>query len=363
MAAVPGSTPASDAGGALGQRGGPALAAAPWAPIAAAPDLPRPPSGLLQVRAPQLSPCCVAHASCPMHQARQRVGRAAPFFARACSQAIAAPGSRTVGCTGTPSQQPLLVCAPHFVAHSFTSSTTCQPPLSPPACVAGFAPVAAAEQAVLQPMNAIVVAKPAAQVCMPHACMCPPSLAHSACSMVDAIHRPPRSCPPPPHPPCAQAPDADPANEAVVRAVLLAHFERGEPGDYVQLKDVAVALEAQHPSCHRRLCFKAGTRLPNNEALAAVVSRVTGLQVRNAQATLSGHVKVRGLIKGYRKVRAELAASHAPLATWPRRAGRWGRGWARGWARGLPHPHRTDVARGVLPRPPPQTPCSPPPSI
>ena len=118
-----------------------------------------------------------------------------------------------------------------------------------------------------------------------------------------------------PHPPSrAQAPDADPANEAAVRAVLLAHFERGEPGEYVQLKDVAVALEAQHPSCHRRLCFKAGTRLPNNEALAAVVSRVTGLQVRNAQATLSGHVKVRGLIKGYRKVRAVLVASHA---SWP----------------------------------------------
>ena len=39
----------------------------------------------------------------------------------------------------------------------------------------------------------------------------------------------------------------------------------------------------------RRLCFKAGTRLPNNEALAAMVSRVTGLQVRNAQVTLSGH--------------------------------------------------------------------------
>ena len=153
-----------------------------------------------------------------------------------------------------------------------------------------------------------------------------------------------------PHPPSrAQAPDADPANEAAVRAVLLAHFERGEPGDYVQLKDVAVALEAQHPSCHRRLCFKAGTRLPNNEALAAVVSRVTGLQVRNAQATLSGHVKVRGLIKGYRKVRAVLAASHASLAMWPRRARRealLGRG-----AVGIEHPPsciRPSAAGGLV---------------
>ena len=49
MAAVTGSTPASDAGGALGQHCGPILAAAPWAPIAAAPDLLRPMSGPLQV--------------------------------------------------------------------------------------------------------------------------------------------------------------------------------------------------------------------------------------------------------------------------------------------------------------------------
>ena len=48
MAAVAGSTLASDAGGALGQRGGPALAAALSAPIATAPGLPRPPSGPLQ---------------------------------------------------------------------------------------------------------------------------------------------------------------------------------------------------------------------------------------------------------------------------------------------------------------------------
>jgi hypothetical protein len=56
--------------------------------------------------------------------------------------------------------------------------------------------------------------------------------------------------------------------------VLFAHFERGEPGDYVQLKDVAMTLETYHPYCHQHLCFKAGTRVPNNEALAAVVTRV-----------------------------------------------------------------------------------------
>ena len=112
-------------------------------------------------------------------------------------------------------------------------------------------------------------------------------------------------------PPCAQAPDADPANEAAVRAVLHAHFEHGEPGEYVQLKDVAAVLEAEHPYCHQHLCFKTGTRVPNNEALASVVSRVTGLQVRNAQVTMAGQVKVRGPIQGYRKVRAVLVASHA----------------------------------------------------
>ena len=92
-------------------------------------------------------------------------------------------------------------------------------------------------------------------------------------------------------------------NEAAVRAVLRAHFERGEPSEYVQLKDVALVLEAEHPSCHQRLCCKAGTRVPNNEALAVVVSHVTGLQVRNAQVTMTGQVKVRGPIRGFRKVR------------------------------------------------------------
>ena len=98
--------PASDAGGALGQLGGPVLAAAPWAPIAATPELRRPPSGPLQVRAPQLAPCCVAHklsnANANAPSPPRGVTGCAPL--RACSQAIAAPGSRTVGCTGAPSQ-------------------------------------------------------------------------------------------------------------------------------------------------------------------------------------------------------------------------------------------------------------------
>lgn len=318
MAAVPGSNPASDAGGALGQLGGPVLAAAPWAPIAATPELRRPPSGPLQVRAPQLAPCCVAHklsnANANAPSPPRGVTGCAPL--RACSQAIAAPGSRTVGCTGAPSQQPLLVCAPHFATCPNPSSMTCQPrshrqyPL----------PVRSRRRMPLPSRRCSGPRTPSSSPSPRSRCACVFCEAtSSACSTVDAIHRPPCSCP---NPPCAQAPDADPTNEAAVRAVLLAHFERGEPGDYVQLKDVAVALEAHHPSCHRRLCFKAGTRLPNNEALAAVVSRGTGLQVRNAQVTLSGHVKVRGLIKDYRKVRAVLAASHASLAMWPRRAGR-----------------------------------------
>ena len=61
MAAVAGSTLASDAGWAFGQHCGPALAAAPWAPISAALELLTPPNGPLQVRAPQLATCCVAH--------------------------------------------------------------------------------------------------------------------------------------------------------------------------------------------------------------------------------------------------------------------------------------------------------------
>ena len=54
-------------------------------------------------------------------------------------------------------------------------------------------------------------------------------------------------------------------------------------------------------SCYQELCFKTGTRVQNFEALAACVSRVTGLDMRNKQITMSGQVKVRGPIVGYRK--------------------------------------------------------------
>ena len=115
----------------------------------------------------------------------------------------------------------------------------------------------------------------------------------------------PCKCPPSPNSSGirAQAPDGDPVDEVTVRTVFHAHFERGESADYVQLKDVAEVLEAHQPTCHQRLCYKTGTRVPSNEALAVLVSRVTGLQVRNAQVTMSGQVKVRGPIRGFRKVR------------------------------------------------------------
>ena len=92
------------------------------------------------------------------------------------------------------------------------------------------------------------------------------------------------------------------ADDESVRALLGAQFERGDAEDYVQLKDVAALLEAHHPDCHARLCLKAGTRVPSNEALAATVSRVLGLKVRNEQVTLPGQVKARGPIRGFRKV-------------------------------------------------------------
>ena len=88
----------------------------------------------------------------------------------------------------------------------------------------------------------------------------------------------------------------------MVHALLGTHFERGEKEDYVQLKDVAALLGAHHPDCHARLCLKAGTRVPSNEALAATVSRVLGRKVRNEQVTLPGQVKARGPIRGFRKV-------------------------------------------------------------
>ena len=115
----------------------------------------------------------------------------------------------------------------------------------------------------------------------------------------------PCKCPPSPNSSGirAQAPNGDPVDEVTVRTVFHAHFERGGSADYVQLKDVAEVLEAHQPTCHQRLCYKTGTRVPSNEALAVVVSRVTGLQVQNAQVTMSGQVKVRGPIRGFRKVR------------------------------------------------------------
>jgi hypothetical protein len=90
-----------------------------------------------------------------------------------------------------------------------------------------------------------------------------------------------------------------------VRAVFFAHYERGAPADYVQLKDVAVALKALNPACHQRLCYKVGTQVPCNEALAAVLSRVVGAEVRNVQVTLPGQVKVRGPVRGFRKLQAD----------------------------------------------------------
>ena len=103
-------------------------------------------------------------------------------------------------------------------------------------------------------------------------------------------------------PACAQAPDDASADDEAVRALLGTHFERGGAEDYVQLKDVAALLETHHPDCHQRLCLKAGTRVPSNEALAAAVSRVLGRKVRNEQVTLPGQVKARGPIRGFRKV-------------------------------------------------------------
>ena len=67
----------------------------------------------------------------------------------------------------------------------------------------------------------------------------------------------------------AQAPDDASADDEAVRALLGTQFERGDAEDYVQLKDVAALLETHHSDCHARLCLKAGTRVPSNEALAA----------------------------------------------------------------------------------------------
>ena len=66
---------------------------------------------------------------------------------------------------------------------------------------------------------------------------------------------------------CAQAPDDASADDEAVRALLGAHFERGDAEDYVQLKDVTALLEAHHPDCHARLCLKAGTRVLSKSML------------------------------------------------------------------------------------------------
>ena len=80
-------------------------------------------------------------------------------------------------------------------------------------------------------------------------------------------------------------------NSALICAALDGH-----------LSCVTALLEAHHPDCHARLCLKAGTRVPSNEALAAAVSRVLARKVRNEQVTLPGQVKARAPILGLRKV-------------------------------------------------------------
>ena len=87
-------------------------------------------------------------------------------------------------------------------------------------------------------------------------------------------------------------------------------------------------------SCYQELCFKTGTRVQNFEALAACVSRVTGLDVRNKQITMSGQVKVRGPIVGYRKGTA-LAAPTA-MESQNARASRGPRETLQGEWRGRP---------------------------
>ena len=68
----------------------------------------------------------------PTHQARQARGATGYTLslrahdARMLAQAIGAPGAGTIE-WGAPSQQPLLVCAPHLAAYPFPTSMTCQP--------------------------------------------------------------------------------------------------------------------------------------------------------------------------------------------------------------------------------------------
>ena len=64
-------------------------------------------------------------------------------------------------------------------------------------------------------------------------------------------------------PACAQAPDDASADDEAVRALLGAHFERGDAEDYVQLKDVAALLEA------RRVCSPRGCARVDGRATAS----------------------------------------------------------------------------------------------
>ncbi len=88
------------------------------------------------------------------------------------------------------------------------------------------------------------------------------------------------------------------ADDEAVRALL----ERGGVADHVQLKDLAALLAKRAPACYARLCFKPGTLVASNAALAAAVGRVAGVQVRTGPVTLPGGVQARGVLRGYRIV-------------------------------------------------------------
>ena len=85
----------------------------------------------------------------------------------------------------------------------------------------------------------------------------------------------------------------------MARSLFEAHFERGGPADYVQLKDLAALLRTHHLACHARMCFKPGTLVASNEALAAALSEA-GVEVRLGNVTLPGGKQARGVVRGYR---------------------------------------------------------------
>ncbi|KAL3908795.1 MAG: hypothetical protein SGPRY_009659 [Prymnesium sp.] len=165
------------------QRFAPAAAAPPFELMNATPEPPSPPppSLLLQVRR-QL--CCLAHtSSCHPQLAEDATGCAIALHARRHLEYWHLPHTRSGGCYHLP---------------------TAMPELS----------------------NAVVVAGSVPTCCAPTRSVQVSSLLSPAAS-------------------CAQALEFDPVNEAAVRAILDAHFERGEPIDYVQLKDVAAVQEAR----------------------------------------------------------------------------------------------------------------------